>query len=175
MLQTERLTIQELKPENWIRLKTIVTEFGESEYAVYDMQLPTEDDKIKSLCEQFAASKLWFAVWLSNEMIGYICFHQNGTTYDLGYCFLPEYQGYGYAYESYNELLRYMENTRSVTDIYHYKYKTVLFFFFWFRYNLSIPVCLICNADFGQTVTQCRQRIQFLFIFPFSTAPTEQL
>ena len=115
MLQTERLTIQELKPEDWIHLKTIVTEFRRSEYALYDMPLPIENDKIKSLCEQFAISKLWFAVWLSNEMIGYICFHQNGTAYDLCYCFHPEYHGYGYANEACSEILRYIEKTRTIT------------------------------------------------------------
>lgn len=115
MLKTERLTIQELSPEDWAHLQTIAMEFQSSEYAVYDMPLPTEDEQIQALCGQFAASKLWFSVWLSDEMIGYICFHRNGTVYDLGYCFRPAYQGYGYAYEACSELLRFIEETRTVT------------------------------------------------------------
>lgn len=79
------------------------------------MPLPIEDDKIKSLCEQFSASGLWFAVRLADQMIGYICFHQSGNTYDLGFCFHSDYHGKGFAFEACSALMEHMAKERNVT------------------------------------------------------------
>lgn len=114
-LKTNRLVIQKLKAEDYKSLKAIAADFGKSEYAVYDIPLPTEDDKIKPLCEQFAASGLWFAVWFSEKMIGYICFHQNGTVFDLGFCFHSDYHGQGFAFEACYALMEHIEKERNAT------------------------------------------------------------
>lgn len=116
MLKTDRLTIQELKAEDWKNLKELAIDFRKSEYAVYDMPLPIEDDKIKSLCEKFAASGLWFAVRFEDKMIGYICFHQNENTYDLGFCFHSDYHGKGFAFEACSALMEHIAKERNVTN-----------------------------------------------------------
>lgn len=115
MLKTDRLTIRTLEAEDWKKLKEIAVDFRKSEYAVYDMTLPIEDDKIKSLCEQFSASGLWFSVRLEDKMIGYICFHQSGTAYDLGFCFHSDYHGKGFAFEACSALMEHIEKERNVT------------------------------------------------------------
>lgn len=115
MLKTDRLTIQKLKAQDWERLKEIAADLRKSEYALYDMPLPIEDDKIKSLCEQFSASGLWFSVRLADKMIGYICFHQSGTAYDLGFCFHSDYHGKGFAFEACSALIKHIANERNVT------------------------------------------------------------
>lgn len=47
-------------------------------------------------------------------MIGYVCFHREGDSYDLGYCFRSDCHGKGYAYEACAALLRYMTEKRNV-------------------------------------------------------------
>ena len=115
MLKTDRLTIQKLRTEDWKNLKEIAVDYRKSEYALYDMPLPVEDDKIKSLCEQFSASGIWFTVRLADKMIGYVCFHQSGTTYDLGYCFHSDCHGKGFAFEACSALMEYIAKERNVT------------------------------------------------------------
>ena len=90
-------------------MKSIFVDFNSSKYAAYDMPLPTEDDEARALTKKFADSNLFFAVFLkeSNDMIGYVCFHKDGDTYDLGYCFHSAYHSIGYAYESINTLVKY--------------------------------------------------------------------
>lgn len=115
MLKTNRLTIQGLKAEDWKNLKELAVDFRKSEYALYDMPLPIENGKIKSLCEKFAASELWFSVCLADKMIGYICFHQSGTAYDLGFCFHSDYHGKGFAFEACSALMEHISKERNVT------------------------------------------------------------
>lgn len=101
-LLTDRLVIRELRPSDWYSMKKIAIDFQESEYAVYDRPLPTDNGEIQALTERFAESGLFFAVLLqaAEEMIGYICLHEEKGSYDLGYCFHSAYQGKGYACES---------------------------------------------------------------------------
>lgn len=65
----------------------IFVDFNHSEYAAYDMPLPTEDEETKVLTNRFAESNLFFAVFLKEpgDMVGYVCFHKDGDKYDLGY------------------------------------------------------------------------------------------
>ncbi|MBQ7365374.1 MAG: GNAT family N-acetyltransferase [Clostridia bacterium] len=114
-LQTHRLWIRILHAEDWRSLSRIAEDFSNSPYAVYDMPLPVEESEIKPLCERFASSGLWFAVLLSGKMIGYICFHEDNGSYDLGYCFHSAYQGNGYAYESCRAMLAHLANRRNAT------------------------------------------------------------
>ena len=108
-LVTSRLFIRHLSESDWQAMKSIFVDFNNSKYAVYDMPLPTEDEGTKALTKRFADSNLFFAVFLkeSNDMIGYVCFHKNGDTYDLGYCFHSAYHSNGYAYESTNALVKH--------------------------------------------------------------------
>lgn len=113
-LYTKRLMIRLLRSSDWSALKNIAEDFSRSPYAVYDMPLPTEDEAIRALTEQFEASGLWFAVMLDQEMIGYVCFHEEADSCDLGFCFHSSYQGKGYALEACRALMSYIEQTRTV-------------------------------------------------------------
>lgn len=110
-IETERLWIRALEPEDWKGLQAIAADFIRSPYAIYDQPLPTQDDAIQALTKQFADSGMWFVVTLpdSHEIIGYICFHLHKGSYDLGYCFHSAYQGKGYAYESCSALMAHLE------------------------------------------------------------------
>ena len=111
-IKTKRLLIRSLRPTDWTALKGISEDFKKSEYSIYDMPLPSEDEKIKSLCRQFAATGLWFSVTLHDVMFGYICFHEENEIYDLGFCFHSDYHGKGYAYESCIAVMEYIAKER---------------------------------------------------------------
>lgn len=114
MIKTDRLLIKPLTAEDWQSMQAIASDFKESQYAVYDMPLPTEEQAIKELTKKFADTKLFFAVMLEGVMIGYICFHAEDGNYDLGFCFHSYYQGKGFAYESCTAIMEYMEKERAV-------------------------------------------------------------
>lgn len=105
---TDRMLIRELTADDWRSMQRIAEDFHHSEYAIYDMPLPTEATAIQALTTRFAASGLFFAAELreSREMIGYVCFHEDGGTYDLGYCFHSAFHCHGYAFESCEALMR---------------------------------------------------------------------
>ena len=111
-LETNRLYIRCLKETDWQGIKNIFVDFNNSEYAVYDMPLPTEDEEAKLLIKRFAESNLFFAVFLkeSDDLLGYICFHKDGDSYDFGYCFHSAYHSKGYAHESTKALIEYFAN-----------------------------------------------------------------
>ena len=114
---TKRLSIREITKDDWQGLQKIAADFRKSEYAIYDMPLPTDDEKIRELTSRFAESKLFFAVFSADsaEMIGYICFHNDQERYDLGYCFNSAYHGKGYAFEGCTALMEYIAQTYVVT------------------------------------------------------------
>ena len=108
-LETNRLRIRRLHETDWQEVKNIFTDFNNSQYAVYDMPLPTEEEEVRALIKRFAESNLFFSVFLkdSSDMLGYVCFHKEGDNYDLGYCFHSAYHSKGYAYESTKALVEY--------------------------------------------------------------------
>ena len=110
-LKTNRLYIREISINDWTSLKNIVTDFENSKYAIYDSPFPAEEQAFKELVKRLSDSHLFFVVFLQgmSEMIGYICFHNNGGQYDLGYCFHSDYQGKGYAFESCVSVMQYMK------------------------------------------------------------------
>ena len=114
MIYTNRLLIRELISEDWHDMQRIAADFQKSEYAIYDMPLPIQDEEIEALTNQLAESHLFFAAMLDKNMIGYICFHENNGIYDLGYCFHSDYQGKGYASEACHAVMEYIEKTRNV-------------------------------------------------------------
>lgn len=89
-------------------MQAIASDFQESQYAVYDMPLPLEEQKIKDLTKRFVETKLFFSVMLEGIMIGYICFHTEDGIYDIGFCFHSDYHGNGYAYEGCSALMEHM-------------------------------------------------------------------
>ena len=117
ILETSRLYIRSLCETDWQEMKNIFIDFNNSKYAVYDMPLPTEDEEIKALIKKFVESNMFFTVFLkeSSDMIGYVCFHKDGDTYDLGYCFHSLYHSKGYAYESTKVLIEYFVDEYGAT------------------------------------------------------------
>lgn len=115
-IKTSRLYMRNLSEEDWAAMKNIFVDFNQSNYAIYDMPLPTEDYEVKALTKRFADSNLFFVVYLldSHEMIGYVCFHKNEDTYDLGYCFHSSYHLNGYAFESTMALIKYFSKEYDV-------------------------------------------------------------
>ena len=114
MIYTNRLLIRELISEDWRDMQRIAADFQKSEYAIYDMPLPVQDEEIKALTNQFAESHMFFAVMLDKIMIGYVCFHEDNGIYDLGYCFHSDHQGKGYASEACRAIMEYIEKTKAV-------------------------------------------------------------
>ena len=116
-LKTSRLRIRPLHETDWQEMKNIFIDFNNSQYAVYDRPLPTEDEEIKTLIKRFAESNLFFVVFPkeTNDMLGYVCFHKVGDRYDLGYCFHSVYHSKGYAYESAQALIDYFAKEYGVT------------------------------------------------------------
>ena len=116
-LETGRLYIRPLYESDWQEMKNIFIDFNNSQYAVYDMPLPTENEEAKALIKKFAESNLFFAVFLkeTRNMIGYVCFHEHEGRYDLGYCFHSAYHANGYAYESTNTLVEYFVDEYGAT------------------------------------------------------------
>ncbi len=48
---------------------------------------------------------MFFAVCLSDALIGYAALHRHGDACDLGYCFRSDHHGKGYAKESISAIL----------------------------------------------------------------------
>lgn len=107
-LQTKRTYIRSLRETDWPALQKIWLNLEASPYAAYDAPLPTDADGSKALTKQFADSGLFFAVCLSDQIIGYVGFHMADGRYNLGYCFSSAYHGKGYAYESVKALIGHL-------------------------------------------------------------------
>ena len=115
-IETSRLYIRDLYETDWVEMKEIFIDFNQSKYAAFDRPLPKDDDESKSLTKQFSDTGLFFAVHLleNSKMIGYVCFHKNGDSFDLGYCFHSAYHSNGYAYESVTALSEYFAKEHHV-------------------------------------------------------------
>ena len=106
-ITTERLTIRNLLPEDWKEIKAIWQDFDRSPYSKYDAPHSTDDDEIKDLVKKFSESNDFYIVLLSGKTVGTVDLHDTGSGYDIGYCFLSEYHGKGYAKESCKALINY--------------------------------------------------------------------
>lgn len=107
LMETARLFIRELQLSDSPGLQRIVRDFEESAYAIYDKPFPKEEEAFLRVVQRFVESQLFFAVFRKGdpEMMGYICFHQDGQQMDLGYCFHSTAQGKGYAREGCQALM----------------------------------------------------------------------
>lgn len=106
-IKTERLHIRTIQADDWIHLKKIWKDFSKSEYAQYDVPHNKNDEQIKEQAIKFEEYGLYYAICLNDEVIGYIDFYDTGEGYDMGYCFLSQYHGKGYAKESCEALMEY--------------------------------------------------------------------
>lgn len=115
LLNTERLTIRHIVPEDWKRIKEIWEDFNSSPFAKYDTPHHTEDEDVCRRIERWAGANsgtehMFFAVCLQDTVIGYSAFNIRGDEYEIGYCFHSVYQGKGYAKESHLALFHYLHS-----------------------------------------------------------------
>ncbi len=104
---TNRLIIRNLHSDDWKEMKSIWQDFGKSVFAQYDVPHSNDNHKIQNLVKLFSESNDFYLVLLSDteKVIGTVELHDTGNGYEIGYCFLSEYQGKGYAKESCNALI----------------------------------------------------------------------
>jgi len=112
-IQTQRLLIRPVEAADWQHLQAIWRTFNASPFAGYDRPHDTEDEAVRARIARWAAAAhgtehLFFAVCLSEVVIGYIAFNRREQGYEAGYCFHSAYHGRGYARESFAALLEYM-------------------------------------------------------------------
>lgn len=106
-ITTERLTIRNLRSDDWEEIKSIWQDFSKSEYAQFDVPHSNNDHEIQRLVRLFSASNDFYLVSISdtNTVIGTVDLHDTGNGFDMGYCFLSNYQGKGFAKESCSALI----------------------------------------------------------------------
>lgn len=108
-LLTNRLILRSMEASDWRALQRISADFAASPYRYFDHAFSLSDEAMQRLAANFSKSGLFFSVLLQGEMIGYVCFHDDGGVYDLGFSFLSSYHGKGYAYEACAALLDYFK------------------------------------------------------------------
>lgn len=104
MIYTARLKIRLFKFSDWVTYQRIALDFQASEYRYYDHAL-TDSRNVQAAARYAASTGLWFSVCLGEEMIGYVCFHEENGLMDVGYRFHSSVHGNGFAYESVSALL----------------------------------------------------------------------
>lgn len=112
-LKTERLTIRRVIEEDWKGLQRIWKDFSTSEYAQYDIPHVTADEDVRARVRRWAKfnksiEHMFFAICIDNTIIGYVAFNRREDSHEIGYCFLSDYHGMGYAKESHIALFDYL-------------------------------------------------------------------
>ena len=112
-MKTERLTMREIRPDDWKDIQAMWIAQARSPYSQYIYPKPLEDhsvcQKIKSWSEcENKNDKRCLAVDLGEKLIGYVTVRRKKRGCEVGYCFHSDFQGKGYAKEILSELLRKM-------------------------------------------------------------------
>ncbi len=115
IITTDRLTVRRIRTEDWKAIQALWQDFTKSEYYRYDCPMDTDDEAVFALVSRWDASSdslehMLFAVCLSDQLIGYVCFNQIEDGYELGYSFHSAYHRKGYAKESISALLEYLRS-----------------------------------------------------------------
>ena len=110
---TERLTVRAIEPEDWAAVRAIWEDFNKTEYRIYDTPKNTDADDVKRRIFRWAEAThsgnahVFFAVCLEGAVIGFISLNARNEGYELGYGFLSEHHGKGYARESLSAVFDY--------------------------------------------------------------------
>lgn len=110
-MRTERLTVRPVEAEDWKSIREIWRDFEKTEYRIYDTPKSTAADDVKRRIARWAAASqsgnehVFFAVCLEDKPIGFISLNARAGGYELGYGFLNECHGKGYAKESLTAVL----------------------------------------------------------------------
>ncbi len=113
LLKTDRLTIRHIVPDDWKYIKEIWVDFNSSALSQYDKPHNTDDEDVRRRIERWAGRNsgtehMFFAICLSDIVIGYSAFNIREDGYEIGYCFHSAYHGNGYAKESHLALFDYL-------------------------------------------------------------------
>ena len=110
MIETERLNIRPMQQSDSPALLRLSMDFEHSPLANYDSPFPLDPAANQRLTEFLASTGLFFAVCRKDtaEMIGFVCFHRNGDTFDLGYRFLTAHHGHGFAFEACTAMMEHI-------------------------------------------------------------------
>ena len=113
LLNTDRLTIRHIVAEDWKSIKEIWVDFNNSVLSQYDIPHNTEDENVRRRIAKWAAASsgsehIFFAICLSDTVIGYSAFNIRENGHEIGYCFHSAYHGKGYAKESHMALIDYL-------------------------------------------------------------------
>lgn len=112
-LQTPRLTLRSFEPDDWRHLQVLAMQQHASEYAVYDHEWPTSEEKLRGIATSFSADDSLLAVCLreTGTFIGLVSLNraegEQDVAYDLGYRFDEGYHGQGYATEACLAVMAY--------------------------------------------------------------------
>ncbi len=109
-MKTERLFIRRVRAGDWRAIRSVWADAAESVYAQYDRPNDLHDEAVCARIGKWASfadsrEHMFYAVCLSDELIGYVALHRHGDAYELGYCFHSDYHGKGYAKESISAIL----------------------------------------------------------------------
>lgn len=109
-LETKRLRLTNFNGEDWQVLQNIAADKENSHYAYMDHAWPTDNDKIKEVCNWFSQGDGFLAVRIKegNLLIGFVCLNNTDSpkVKNLGYCLHSSHQGQGFAFESCAELIK---------------------------------------------------------------------
>ena len=112
-METTRLLLRNFRSDDAESLREMIIQKESSQYAVYDYEWPTSEDKINGILAWFASEDHYMAVCLkeTGKLIGYICLNsgedKESKVFDLGYCFNSDYHGQGYAGEACRAVIDY--------------------------------------------------------------------
>lgn len=125
IIETNRLAVRKFQTNDWKDLAEILTDKNVVYYEPYDI---FSYEQCKAEAEKLSRSNSFYAVVLKNtdKVIGKLYFNNEGNygTYELGYTFNAEYQGYGYAKESSSALIKYAFENMGVRKIIAYSDST---------------------------------------------------
>lgn len=104
-MKTERLFIRRVRAGDWRAIRSVWADAAESVYAQYDRPNDLHDEAVCARIGKWASfadsrEHMFYAVCLSDELIGYVALHRHGDVCELGYCYHSDYHGKGYAKES---------------------------------------------------------------------------
>ena len=108
-LETPRLLLRAVRPDDWPAVQTMATQYMGSPMAAYDPPWPTDEDGVRAACGWFAGEEGWRAVCrrADGQLLGLVCRNREEppNTYNIGYLFDERFRGQGYAAEACRAIL----------------------------------------------------------------------
>ena len=105
-MKTERLTIRPIEESDWQSIQKIWIDFNRSKYVIYDTYKNTDTEDVKKRIAKWedatrnGKEHIFMVSCLKDLVIGFISLNIRMDGYEIGYGFLDQYQGKGYAKES---------------------------------------------------------------------------